>query len=184
MTTKKNIITAFFLAVAMVLPFFTGQISQFGKMLSPMHLPILLTGFICGWPYGLILGAVSPILRSLIFGMPALIPTAIAMTFELATYGFVAGFMYKKVKKNIFMIYATLITSILAGKIVWGIARFCLVKMLGFDFSLEMFFYVGFIIGLPGIILQLLIIPTIVSKLQSYNLLRESKSVRGELKND
>ena len=182
MTTKKNVITAFFLAVAIILPFFIGQIPQFGKMLSPMHLPILLTGFICGWPYGIIIGLIAPLLRSLIFGMPTL-PTAIAMAFELATYGFVAGYMYSKVKNNIFMIYATLITSIIAGKIVWGIARFCLVQILGIKFSLSIFFYVGFIMGAPGIILQLLIIPLILTKLQKYNLISLDNNPREGLKN-
>lgn len=176
MTTKKNIITAFFLAVAIVLPFFTGQIPQFGKMLSPMHFPVLLTGFICGWPYGIIIGFIAPLIRSLIFGMPALL-TAIAMAFELATYGFVAGFMYRKVKKNNFMIYITLITSIIAGKIVWGIVRFALVQVVGLEFSLETFFYVGFIMGLPGIVLQLLLIPVLVRKLEKYNLVSLTKNI-------
>ena len=76
---KNMVLTAFFIALALLLPFLTGQIPQIGSMLSPMHIPVLLCGFICGWPWGLIAGLVSPILRSVTFGMPPLMPTALAI---------------------------------------------------------------------------------------------------------
>ena len=91
---KKLVLSAMFIAVGLVLPFFTGQIPQIGKMMLPMHLPVFLCGLICGWPYGLAVGFVTPLLRSMIFSMPVMYPAAIAMAFELATYGFVAGFLY------------------------------------------------------------------------------------------
>lgn len=85
----KNItLSAMFLGLAIVLPFLTGQIQVVGKMLLPMHLPVLLCGLICGWQYGAVIGFITPIMRSLIFGMPPLYPTALAMAFELAAYGF------------------------------------------------------------------------------------------------
>lgn len=83
---KQMILGALFVAIGLVLPFFTGQIPAVGRMLLPMHIPVLLCGLICGWKYGLAVGAVLPLTRSLLFGMPTLYPTAIAMTFELATY--------------------------------------------------------------------------------------------------
>ena len=86
--TKRLVVAAFFLALGLVLPFLTGQIPEFGSKLLPMHIPVLLCGFVCGWPYGLAVGAILPLFRSLIFGMPYLFPTAVAMCFEAAFRSF------------------------------------------------------------------------------------------------
>ena len=83
-STKKLTLSAAFLGLGLVLPFLTGQVPQVGSMLLPMHIPVLLCGIICGWEYGLAVGAILPLLRSVIFGMPPMYPTALAMTFELA----------------------------------------------------------------------------------------------------
>ncbi len=93
--TKKLVYSALFLALALVLPFLTGQIQTFGQMLAPMHLPVLLCGFVCGPVWGLAVGAVAPLLRSLLFGMPPMFPTAVAMAFELAAYGLFTGLFYR-----------------------------------------------------------------------------------------
>ena len=85
---------AIMMALGFVLPFFTGQIPQIGGMLCPMHLPVLLCGLLCGWRYGLAVGFLLPLLRSVTLGMPPMFPTAVAMAFELAAYGFLAGFLY------------------------------------------------------------------------------------------
>ena len=90
-STRKLTLSALFLALGLVLPLITGQIPQIGKMLLPMHIPVLLCGMVCGWPYGLAVGAVMPLLRGLLFGMPVLYPTGIGMAFELAAYGAVIG---------------------------------------------------------------------------------------------
>lgn len=94
--SKKMIFTALFIAVGIVLPFITMQIQSIGNMLCPMHIPIILCGFICGGTWGFIAGLIVPILRSILFGAPPLMPTAIAMSFELAAYGLITGIMYKK----------------------------------------------------------------------------------------
>ena len=84
----RNVVNAALcLALCMVLPFLTGQIPQIGSALSPMHIPALLCGFICGWPYALVVGFAAPLLRFMLFGMPPLFPTGTAMAFELAAYG-------------------------------------------------------------------------------------------------
>ena len=112
--------SALYLALAMVLPFLTGQIPEIGSMLCPMHLPALLCGFMCGWPWGLAVGFISPLLRSMIFGMPP-VWVAIAMAFEMATYGAVAGVLYRKLPKTGWRIYASLISAMVAGRLVWGL---------------------------------------------------------------
>ena len=98
--TLKITFSAIFLALAFVLPFLTGQIPEIGSMLCPMHIPVILCGFICGWKYGLIVGGVAPILRALTLGMPPLFPVALCMAFELATYGFVSGILFDFLPKH------------------------------------------------------------------------------------
>ena len=108
---RQLVPAALFLALAFVLPLLTGQVPKVGSMLCPMHFPVLLCGFVLGGPWGLAVGFAAPLLRSVLFGMPPMYPIAIAMAFELATYGAVAGFMYRKVQHTLPMIYATLVTS-------------------------------------------------------------------------
>ena len=121
---KKMILAALFLAMALVLPFLTGQIPAVGSMLCPMHIPALLCGFFCGWPWGLMVGFVAPVLRSLTFSMPPMFPVAICMAFELAAYGAVSGAPYQKLPKKKSSIYAALLVAMVVGRIVWGAAQF------------------------------------------------------------
>ena len=96
----KMVISALCLALAYVMPFLTGQVPEIGSMLCPMHIPVLLCGFICGWKWGLGVGFIAPLFRSLSLGMPPLFPTALCMAFELAAYGAIAGIMHKHLPKK------------------------------------------------------------------------------------
>ena len=96
----KMLLSAMFLSLGIVLPFFTSQIKEIGDTLLPMHLPVMLCGLFCGHWYGLAVGFITPLLRGLLFGMPPIYPSGIWMAFELATYGFVIGFLYLKLKKK------------------------------------------------------------------------------------
>ena len=102
---KKLVLAGVFLALCLLLPFVTGQIPQIGAALSPMHIPVLLCGFVCGWPYGLVVGFVAPLLRFMLFGMPPIFPTGIAMAFELAAYGALTGILYRLLPKKTPYIY-------------------------------------------------------------------------------
>lgn len=161
--TRNLILSAMFLALAFVLPFVTGQIPQIGAMLLPMHIPVLLCGFFCGAPWGIAVGFIAPLFRSAIFGMPPMFPTALCMAFELATYGFVAGLMYKKLPRSKGSVYTALICAMILGRIIWGAAMFlCLGGSFGFAA-----FMAGAVTGaVPGIILQLVLIPILVITLQ------------------
>jgi len=123
-SVKNLVLGALFLALALVLPFFTGHIPQIGAMLCPMHLPILLAGFVCGGPVGAVVGFIAPLLRMVMFGMPPFY-VAIAMAFELLTYGLVSGIMYRKVfkKQTVGTLYGSLLIAMVAGRIVWGIVK-------------------------------------------------------------
>lgn len=161
-------LSAMFLALAFVLPFFTGQIKQIGAMLCPMHIPVILCGYICGGPWGLVVGFVAPLLRSFILSMPKLYPTAFAMAFELAVYGFMSGLLYRILPKKKINIYLSLIISMISGRLVWGFVQLCCV---GFDvskFSLTAFWVGAVANAVPGIIIQLLFIPVIVMTLEKY----------------
>ena len=83
--TRKLVFAALLLALAMVLPFLTGQIPQIGQALCPMHIPVLLCGFVCGPIYAMAVGFIAPLLRFALFGMPPIFPTGVSMAFELLT---------------------------------------------------------------------------------------------------
>ena len=109
---KKLTYSALFLALAFVLPFLTGQIQQIGSMLCPMHIPVILCGFICGAPWGACVGVLTPLLRSVTLGMPVLFPNAACMAVELAVYGLVAGLLYEMLPKAKASVYIALILAI------------------------------------------------------------------------
>ena len=153
---------ALYLALAMVLPFIIGQIPQIGQMLSPMHLPVLLCGFVCGGLWGMAVGFVAPLFRSVLFGMPAMFPGAVAMAFELAVYGGLTGFLRGKLPKKIWMIYVILIVSMLSGRAVWGLVRLALSGLSGGGFTMAAFLTGAFTGAVPGIILQLILVPVLV----------------------
>ena len=166
---RDLVLAALFLALAFVLPMITGHVPQVGNMLCPMHLPVLLAGFVLGGPWGLALGLIAPLLRSVLFGMPPLYPIAIAMAFELATYGAVAGWMYKKVRHTLPMMYAALVTAMVAGRLVWGAVRFVLAGLSGSAFPFSAFLSGALLTAIPGIIAQLILIPLILTALQKAN---------------
>ena len=174
-STRKLVFAALFLALGLVLPFLTAQIPQIGSMLLPMHLPVLLCGFVCGWPYGLLVGAVTPLLRSMLFSMPPLYPTAVAMAFELAAYGLLAGLFYKLLPKKPVYVYVSLILAMLGGRVVWGLVQMILMGLVAQPFTWQIFMAGAFGNALPGILVQLVLIPVIVLALRSAKLMaRES----------
>lgn len=163
---KRLTLSAMFLSLAFVMPFLTGQIPQIGSMLCPMHIPVLLCGFFCGAPWGLVVGFIAPILRSFTLGMPPMFPTAFCMAFELAAYGLVAGWLHNKLPKKKGNVYVTLLSAMIIGRLVWGMVMFC---CMGFDFTKFGFsaFFAGAVINaIPGIVLQIILIPVLVITLE------------------
>lgn len=165
---KTMVLAALFLAMALVLPFLTGQIPEIGSMLCPMHIPALLCGFFCGWPWGLAVGLIAPILRSLIFGMPPMFPVAVCMSAELAAYGAVSGFLYSRMPRNKASVYISLLAAMVAGRMVWGIARFLCAGLDPSAFGIAAFWAGAITTALPGIILQIVLIPVLVMALKKH----------------
>ena len=166
-------LAAMLLALGVVLPTITGP--ELGSRLLPMHIPALLTGLVLGPKYGLVVGFITPLLRSVTFGMPPL-QIATTMAFEIGTYGWVAGLIYGKAKANVITLYVALISAMLVGRVVFGIATYVL--FVGFDFgpgvyNLTMWTTSVFITSWPGIVGQLIMIPLIVVALERSGLMRK-----------
>ena len=156
-------LSAMFLALGLVLPFFTGQIPTIGNMLLPMHFPVFLCGLICGGGYGAVVGAVMPLFRSLVFGMPVFFPTATAMAFELLTYGLVVSLLYRHAHWHcVLSLYRALLVAMLAGRAVWGIVQLVQMGLTHSSFTWKMFLGGAFLNAIPGIVLQLVLIPAIM----------------------
>ncbi len=162
---KKMIISAMFLAVAYLLPFFTGQIPQIGSMLCPMHIPVLLCGFVCGAFWGGLVGLAAPVLRSVTLGMPVLFPMAVCMALELFTYGTVAGFLHKVWNGR--LVYVSLLLAMTAGRLVWGLSMFFCMKLIGAEFGSSAFLAGAVTNAVPGIIVQIILVPILVKFLKN-----------------
>lgn len=159
---RRTTYAALYLAISLVLPFLTGQIPEIGAMLCPMHIPALLCGFMCGWPWGSAVGFISPLLRSVLFGMPPMFPEAVSMAFELAVYGGMAGLLYHLLPRKKWVTYAVLLISMITGRIVWGAVRLFLMGLSGGTFTWALFLAGAVTNAIPGIILQLILIPLLV----------------------
>ena len=164
----RLVYASLFLALALVLPFLTGQIPQIGAMLTPMHFPVLLCGFLCGWQWGIAVGFAAPLLRSVLFGMPVMYPMAVCMALELATYAAVAGMLYRVFPKKRRFLYVSLIISMILGRLVWGLARFLCAGLDISTFGLSAFWTGAVVMSVPGILLQLLIVPVLVIVSEKY----------------
>lgn len=170
---KNLVLSAMFLAIGLVLPFFIGQIPAVGKMLLPMHIPVLLCGLICGWQWGLGVGFVLPLLRSVLFGFPAMYPNAIGMAFELAVYGAAIGYLYAHSKYQcVKALYKCLIPAMVAGRLVWGAVMIVLMGLGGSVFTWQLFIGGAVLNALPGIALQLILIPAVMVLLDRRKLVR------------
>ena len=167
------VLAALFLALAYVMPFLTGQIPELGAMLCPMHLPVLLCGFICGPIWGVAVGAVAPLLRSLTLGMPPFFPTALCMAFELATYGAVAGIMHRALPRKRPYIYCSLLTSMIAGRLAWGAATFVCIGASGGSFTLAAFLAGALTGAIPGIVAQIILVPVIIILAENSKILKQ-----------
>jgi len=171
-TVKKSIITAVCIALCVVLPQAFHAIPNAGSIYLPMHIPVLLCGLICGWQYGLLCGLAGPLLSSLITGMP---PTAYLppMMIECAIYGCVSGLMMLIVhtKSTYADLYISLIVAMLCGRVIAGVCR-ALIFAPG-EYSIAAWVGSYFVTALPGIVIQIVLLPSIVFALMKARLIPE-----------
>lgn len=166
---REMVLSGLFMALGLILPMAFHAFGG-GSTFLPMHIPVLIGGFVLSLPFAMMVGVTTPILSSLLTGMPPAFPILPYMVFELATYGAVSSLLYRKYRLNI---YLTLFGSMIAGRIVaaiivWILAAFFMAKLPG-----PMIFITGAIAGgVPGIIIQILFIPGIVLALQKSNFIK------------
>ncbi len=161
---KKLVYSAMCLALCLVLPFLTGQIPEIGNMLLPMHIPVMLCGFLCGGGWGAAVGFTAPLLRHVLFTMPRM-PACIGMAFELAAYGLIVGVLYRRLGKDLRGIYLSLICAMVGGRLVWGAAQLVIFGLQGTVFPLSAFVSGAVATAVPGIVLQLVLVPVLVRAL-------------------
>lgn len=180
--TQNLVLAAFFLALGMILPAALGSVSPtIGSIISPLHIPVLLCGFICGKRYGFMVGFLSPLIKIAVYGVPPLF-IAIPMCVELAGYGFFTGFMSEKLGKSTKNIYISLITAMFIGRIAYGISTylittFALLGSGGGEYTIAAFITSGAMLGgIPGIISHIIIIPSVLFAINHAKLLYTSRS--------
>lgn len=162
----RLVLAGLMLALCMVLPFLTGQIPQIGSMLLPMHLPVLLAGYLCGPVWAAGVGFVAPFLRFALFGMPHIYPVGMSMAVEMAVYGLVVGLLWAKGKHSVGGVYLSLVPAMIAGRLAWGAVQFVLAGLSGSAFPFSAFLSGAVLSAVPGIVLQLVLIPILVEALR------------------
>lgn len=160
--THRLATAAMFLAIAYVLPFITGNIPELGERFCLLHIPAFLCGYVCGGPWGALVGFIAPLLRSFTLGVPVLFPRGVAMAFELATYGFVSGLLYRVFPKRKGYIYTSLLASMTAGRIIRGLVQFMCMGLAGTEFSFSAFWTGTVVTALPGMVIQIALIPVLI----------------------
>lgn len=161
---KQLVYSSIFLALSVVLPTIIGKLPQIGRALCPMHFPVLICGFICGPTYASVVGAIAPVINFLLTGKPSG-PTLIAMTFELMAYGTTTGILSKFFPSKTLYVYISLVTAMIIGRILSGIVNVLIYGLLGKNYTWEVFVAMTFVSSIPGIVLQLLIVPPIINRL-------------------
>ncbi|EHL17495.1 hypothetical protein HMPREF9630_01631 [Peptoanaerobacter stomatis] len=162
---KNVILSGFFIAVGVILPMIFHLLAA-GKVLLPMHIPVLLGGLLLNPLYALSAGVVTPLLSSLLTGMPPAFPILPIMMAELGAYGFVASILHVKLKLNYVV---SLIISMIVGRIVAGIVVSILINVFSVKLPPFLVYIQGAVItGLPGIIIQLIFIPAIMFAIKKY----------------
>jgi len=172
--TKQIVVSGVLIALGLVLPISFHAVHMGGPVFLPMHIPVLLGGFLLNPLSAALVGALTPILSSVLTSMPPLFPVGIQMMFELACYGFVISYLYNNLNKGI---YTTLITGMLAGRLAAGVVNYILLtEFLAKAFKLKVFLTASFITSIPGIVIQIVMIPIMVKILENANVL-EGKGV-------
>jgi len=164
--TRKLVWASFLLILGIILPRLvnlTGSITL-GNLISPMHIPVFLTALILGPFYGTLVGFITPLFSTLLFAMPPMMPPiAVLMAFELAAFGLIAGYLYSDRSKNI---YLSLIAAMILGRLVYGLALIAIGPIFNFNPPFIPFLQGAFITGIPGMVIQLVLVPMIIDKIK------------------
>ena len=173
--SRKMVVTSMLIALCVVLPIAFHQVPRAGSILLPMHIPVLLAGLVCGWKFGLITGITGPILSTMITGMPPTMAIASLMSIELGVYGTVAGILayFIRTRSATLDLYISLVGAMIVGRVVAGLAQVFFffggtyvdgIWTANYTWALWTTSY--FVTSLPGIVIQLAFIPSVVMALE------------------
>lgn len=170
-TVKKITVCAVCIALCVVLPPVFHMLAL-GSILSPMHIPVLLCGLVCGWPYGLFCGVAGPLAAYLINGQPGA-AMLMSMVPELAVYGLTCGLLMKLIHtgKLYADLYCALVPAMLLGRVAGGVARALLLMGGSEQYTLAMWAAAYLVQAIPGIILHLILIPALAAALMKARLI-------------
>jgi len=158
-TTKTITFTALLLGLGIALPHLVHALGgqPAGAMWLPMHLVAIFAGMLLGPWVGLGVGAATPLLRFLFFGMPPM-PLLWFMVIEVASYGLFAGLCRKTLKMPV---WAALLVSQLAGRAVRMLSLFIAARLLNMSnvAAATAVITTELLAGLAGIVLQWAVIP-------------------------
>lgn len=164
-TTKELVLSGLLLGSGIILPMIFHMFGMTGPIALPMHIPVLIGGFLLSPQLSLFLGIITPVISSLMTGMPVMFPMAIIMAFELGTYGLTASLSTRKLKLSPI---PSLIISMIAGRIAAGLTVAVLVQLFGLNMNPLMFVKGAIITGIPGIIIQLIFIPSLIFAVKKF----------------
>lgn len=162
---KRLVIAGLMLAVGVIVPYIFHTTGIPGTVFLPMHIPVLLGGFLLPPHLAILLGMLTPLLNSFISGMPVLFPIAIIMVFELGFYGLIASLLYRKLKIPSFL---SLIIAMIVGRMIAGATVFVLAAFFALELDPMTFIIGATSTGLPGIIIQLILVPTLIHSITKY----------------
>ncbi len=174
MNTKKLVFSGVFIALGLLLPQAFHMFGGTGPIFLPMHIPVLLAGFFLGAPSGALVGVITVLLSAALTGMPQ-VPITYFMMFELAAYGFAAGFLYKTLKLNV---YISLVGAMIIGRLILAAAVFTIQPMLGLKLSPQVYMTGALVNGIPGMLIQLIFIPIVVMALEKAGFNKTADTVR------
>lgn len=129
-----------------------------------MHIPVLLAGFIVGPVSGIIVGLLSPLTSFLFTSMPPAYAVPL-MSIELPLYGLAAGLAYQRLRLNV---YIALVVALIVGRLGFALGLLILGLFLQLPYGIKEFFSASVVAGLPGIIVQILLLPPIVAALMRH----------------
>jgi hypothetical protein len=154
-------LAALFAALGVVLPPIF-HVFGLGSTFLPMFLPVMLGSMLLSWKFALVLAIFAPLTSWLLTGMPPLVPPILPlMLAELVLLALICSVLHVHLQRSVWF---TLLIAIIADRLL----LFFMVTFAASWLSLDpAVFSIALVVsGLPGIVLQLLVIPLALKLLQ------------------
>ncbi|MBP1745325.1 MAG: transporter component [Firmicutes bacterium] len=164
-TTQEIVLGGLLLASGVILPMVFHVFGMTGPIFLPMHIPVLIAGFLLSPQLALIVGILTPLLSSIFTGMPVMFPIAVIMAFELGVYALAASIAVRKLNLST---VPSLLIAMLSGRFAAGISVALLVQLFGIKMNALIYLKGAVITGIPGILLQLVMVPILVIAIRKY----------------